>query len=59
MYERSWGTSCRCLDFITDYIKPGISTFEIDEICHKYQIENGAIPAPLNYKGFPNLYALL
>ena len=42
-----------CLDFITDYVKPGISTFEIDEICHKYQIENGAIPAPLNYKGFP------
>ena len=42
-----------CLDFITDYIKPGISTFEIDEICHKYQVENGAIPAPLNYKGFP------
>ena len=42
-----------CLDYITDYIKPGISTLEIDEICHSYQVEKGAIPAPLNYKGFP------
>ena len=42
-----------CLDHITDYIKPGISTLEIDEICHSYQVKKGAIPAPLNYKGFP------
>ena len=45
--------AAECLDFITDFIKPGISTKEIDEICHTFQVERGAIPAPLNYKGFP------
>jgi methionyl aminopeptidase len=42
-----------CLDYITDFINPGISTLEIDKLCHNFQIERGAIPAPLNYKGFP------
>ncbi len=42
------------LDMIEEYVKPGISTYELDKICHEY-ITNvqGAIPAPLNYKGFP------
>ena len=30
------------------------NTDEIDKICHAFQVERGAIPAPLNYKGFPN-----
>lgn len=34
-------------------IRPGISTLEINDVCHKYIIDNGAIPAPLNYHGFP------
>ena len=42
-----------CLDYITDFIIPGISTDEINEICHNFQIKNGSHPAPLNYKGFP------
>ncbi|MGB5166630.1 MAG: type I methionyl aminopeptidase [Woeseiaceae bacterium] len=42
------------LDMIGDYVKPGISTDEIDQICHKFITEQQqAIPAPLNYKGFP------
>ena len=42
------------LDMIEDYVKPGISTNELDRICHEYIIDvQGAIPAPLNYKGFP------
>mgnify|MGYP001177052385 FL=1 len=42
------------LDMIADYVKPGISTSELDKICHEYitQVQD-AIPAPLNYKGFP------
>ena len=42
-----------CLDYITNFIEPGISTLKIDELCHKFQTERGAIPAPLNYRGFP------
>lgn len=42
------------LEMIGDYIKPGVSTEEINQICHDYIVnEQKAIPAPLNYKGFP------
>ena len=41
------------LDFITPYVKPGVTTDELDRICHGYTIDHGAIPAPLNYRGFP------
>ena len=41
------------LDYITDFIKPGVTTEELDKLCHDKIIENNAIPAPLNYKGFP------
>jgi len=42
------------LDMIGDYIKPGVSTGEIDRICHEHIVnKQDAVPAPLNYKGFP------
>jgi methionyl aminopeptidase len=41
------------LDFITPYVKPGVQTQELDKLCHDFIVERKAIPAPLNYKGFP------
>jgi methionyl aminopeptidase len=42
------------LDMIGPFIKEGIMTEEIDKICHDYIVnEQKAIPAPLNYHGFP------
>jgi len=42
------------LDMIGDFVQPGISTNALDQICHKYITETqNAIPAPLNYRGFP------
>ena len=41
------------LEFIEPYVKPGVTTDELDRRCHDYIIEHDAIPAPLNYKGFP------
>lgn len=41
------------LDFITDYVKPGVTTLELNDLCHDMIIKNGATPAPLGYKGFP------
>ena len=41
------------LDSLYEKIIPGISTQEINDICHNIIINNNAIPAPLNYKGFP------
>jgi methionyl aminopeptidase len=42
------------LEMIEEHVKPGITTGELDKICHDYIVnEQDAIPAPLNYKGFP------
>ncbi len=41
------------LDLVEKEIKPGITTDYINTIVHDYTIENNAVPAPLNYNGFP------
>ena len=43
----------KVLDFITPFVKEQASTLELDNLCHDFIISKGAIPAPLNYKGFP------
>ncbi|MBR2258038.1 MAG: methionyl aminopeptidase [Blautia sp.] len=49
--------SCRInvgiLDYIQEHIQAGISTAEIDQWVYDYTIRHHAIPAPLNYEGFP------
>jgi methionyl aminopeptidase len=42
------------LEMIEPYIVPGVTTDELDKICHDYIVDvQNAIPAPLNYHGFP------
>ena len=42
------------LEMIEPYVQIGVSTGELDRLCHNYIVdEQQAIPAPLNYKGFP------
>jgi len=42
------------LSMIRGHVRPGITTGELDRICHDYIVnEQQAVPAPLNYKGFP------
>ncbi|SEK66226.1 methionyl aminopeptidase [Atopomonas hussainii] len=42
------------LEMIGAHVKPGITTNELDRLCHDYIVNvQQAIPAPLNYKGFP------
>lgn len=42
------------LEMIEPYVKPGISTLELNDICHNFIVqEQKAIPACLNYHGFP------
>ena len=42
------------LEMIGPYVKAGVSTGELDRICHDYIVNvQQAIPAPLNYNGFP------
>jgi methionyl aminopeptidase len=38
------------LDYITPFVKPGVTTEELDKLCHDYMVDvQGCIPAPLNY----------
>lgn len=41
------------LDTVTEVIKPGASTEDINTFVHKVMLDHGATPATLNYKGFP------
>jgi methionyl aminopeptidase len=42
------------LGMVEPHVKPGVTTDELNEICHRYIVEvQNAIPAPLNYRGFP------
>ncbi len=42
------------LEMIEPYVQAGISTDELNDICHNYIVnEQKAVPAPLNYRGFP------
>lgn len=50
---RSCRLAAQVLDMIEPHVRPGISTLEINDICHEFIIKNKSIPAPLNYKGFP------
>jgi methionyl aminopeptidase len=42
------------LDMIEPHVQPGVATDELDRLCHDYIVDHlGAIPAPLDYRGFP------
>lgn len=42
------------LDMVQEHVYPGITTAELDRICHDFMVETQqVIPAPLNYRGFP------
>ena len=41
------------LDMITSHVRPGVTTGALDELCHNFVADHGAISAPLNYRGFP------
>jgi len=41
------------LDFVTPHVLPGVTTGALDTLCHDFIVGHGAVPAPLNYRGFP------
>ncbi len=46
--------AAEALEMIGEHVRPGVSTGELDRICHDYIVNvQKAIPAPLNYNGFP------
>ena len=45
--------AAQALDEVVSFIKPGVTTEQIDELCYKVIKDNGAYSAPLFYRGFP------
>ncbi len=45
--------AAKTLDEVTSYVKPDISTEELDKICYEFIRDNGGYSAPLFYRGFP------
>ena len=51
--RKAGNLAAEVLDYIYDFVRPGVETDELNTLCHEYIIQKGAIPAPLNYKGYP------
>ena len=45
--------AAKVLDFITPYVTPGTTTESLDKLCYDFQIDHGAVPGPLGYRGYP------
>lgn len=45
--------AAQTLDMIGAHVRPGVTTDALDRICHDYILANGAVPSPLNYRGYP------
>ena len=45
--------AAQVLDYIKLFVQPGVTTNHLNDLCHDMIIKNNAIPAPLNYTGFP------
>ena len=41
------------LDMIAEHVRPGVTTGQLDRLCHDFITAHGAMPAPLNYRGYP------
>lgn len=51
--RRAGRLAAETLDYIAPFVAPGVTTDELDGHCHEFTLERGALPAPLNYRGFP------
>ena len=51
--RRAGELAIRTLDLVEPEIRAGIATDELNGIVHEFTVKNGAVPAPLNYRGYP------
>jgi methionyl aminopeptidase len=45
--------AAQALDMLTEHVKPGVTTETLDALVLDFALDHGAVPAPLNYRGFP------
>ena len=51
--RRAGRLAAEVLDALTPMVEPGVTTGALDRFCHDYIVDRGAVPAPLDYRGFP------
>jgi methionyl aminopeptidase len=51
--RRAGHLAAEMLDFITPYVQPGVTTDELDRLCHQFALDHGARSAPLGYRNYP------
>jgi methionyl aminopeptidase len=51
--RRAGKLAAETLDFITPHVQPGVTTEQLDKLCHDFILGNQAVPAPLGYRGYP------
>jgi methionyl aminopeptidase len=51
--RRAGKLAAEALDMIAAHVKPGVATERLDDLLLDYALDHGAVPAPLNYRGFP------
>jgi methionyl aminopeptidase len=50
---KAGGRVAEVLDLLADEVKPGVTTEALDQFVYEFAMDHGAVPAPLNYRGFP------
>ena len=50
--RRAGQLTAHVLDLLVDKVRPGITTQSLDDFVFEFAVDNDAIPAPLNYRGF-------
>lgn len=51
--RRAGRLAAETLDMLAGYVQPDVTTAQLDKLAHDFIRDHGAIPAPLNYRGFP------
>ena len=51
--RRAGRLAAEALDMLTEHVRPGVSTGALDRLVFEFAMDHGAVPAPLNYRGFP------
>jgi methionyl aminopeptidase len=51
--RRAGRVAAQCLDMLTEHVKPGVSTDDLDRLAREFTLDHGALPACLYYRGYP------
>src|SRR3712207_9499706 len=52
--RRAGRLAAETLDMVAPHVRPGVTTAELDRLCHDFMVGRGAVPAPLGYRGYTN-----